>query len=234
MPEFGPTAASDFFDPPAEAQDSEDRPKPRPPPHDERTYFGLSRQCRLLSDITSSNINPKSRWSKAEPFRFCVEFWNCHLLVERERLYSTTHFYAGSWFNVYVQTIRKKDKGIQVGIYLHRQHPGEPFPEPSTPDAVVGMPTSPQSPPLMRGGAPLGRSLTGQVTVGSPTRRSDGGDGMISSELQKKEPYRDERPLTMVRPLRYPYPHRANEPGILLNSMRLSPRNCFTSLLIRS
>ena len=110
-------------------------------------------------------------------------------------MYSTTHFYAGSWFNVYVQTIRKKDKGIQLGIYLHRQHPGEPFPEPSTPDSVVGLPTSPQS-AGMRGGAPLGRTLTGQVTVGSP--RTEGGDQAVSDELLKKEPYRDERPLTMV------------------------------------
>jgi hypothetical protein len=51
----------------------------------------------------------------------------------------------------------------------------------------------------MRGGAPLGRSLTGQVTVGSP--RSDGGDQAVSDELLRKEPYRDERPLTMVSPL---------------------------------
>jgi hypothetical protein len=48
----------------------------------------------------------------------------------------------------------------------------------------------------MRGGAPLGRSLTGQVTVGSP--RSDVGDQAVSDELLRKEPYRDERPLTMV------------------------------------
>jgi hypothetical protein len=199
MPDFGPASvATDFYELPPE-QDSEEKPKPRPPPHDERTYFGLSRQCRLLSDIiSSSNIDSKGRWSKAEPFRFCVEFWNCHLLAERERMYSTTHFYAGSWFNVYVQTIRKKDKGIQLGIYLHRQHPGEPFPEPSTPNSVVGLPTSPQS-AGMRGGAPLGRSLTGQVTVGSP--RSDGGDQAVSDELLRKEPYRDERPLTMVSPL---------------------------------
>ena len=207
MPDFGPAAAAtDFYEPPQDG-DSEEKPKPRPPPHDERTYFGLSRQCRLLSDIiSSSNIDSKGRWSKAEPFRFCVEFWNCHLLAERERMYSTTHFYAGSWFNVYVQTIRKKDKGIQLGIYLHRQHPGEPFPEPSTPDSVVGLPTSPQS-AGMRGGAPLGRSLTGQVTVGSP--RSDGGDQAVSDELLRKEPYRDERPLTMVsRPL---YPSTARK-----------------------
>ena len=202
MPEFGPSGPSDLFDPP-ETQEAEEKPKPRPPPHDERTYFGLSRQCRLLSDITSTtnvHANPKGRWSKAEPFRFCVEFWNCHLLAERERMYSTTHFYAGSWFNVYVQTIRKKDKGIQLGIYLHRQHPGEPFPEHSTPDSVVGLTTSPQSPPtVLRGGAPLGRSLTGQVTVGSP--RAEGGSQVVSDELQRKEPYRDERPLTMVRSL---------------------------------
>jgi hypothetical protein len=204
LPEFGPTAPSDMYEPLPENLDGDERPKPRPPPHDERTYFGLSRQCRLLSDITSSaNIHaqPQARWSTLEPFRFCVEFWNVHLLAERERAYSTTHFYAGSWFNVYVQNIRKKDKGIQLGVYLHRQTPGEPFPTPSSPDMVVGQPTSPQSPPIrgLTGGVPLGRSLTGQITVGSP--RSDGGDHVLSDDGLETEPYRDERPLTKVRPI---------------------------------
>ena len=230
LPEFGPTAPSDLYEPPQESLDPDERPRPRPPPHDERTYFGLSRQCRLLSDITTSaNIHaqPQGRWTTLEPFRFCVEFWNVHLLAERERAYSTTHFYAGSWFNVYVQNIRKKDKGIQLGVYLHRQTPGEVFPTPSSPDTVVGQPTSPQSPPIrgLTGEVPLGRSLTGQITVGSP--RSDGGDRVLSEDGLETEPYRDERPLTKVSyTLSLPITDAlTDDSGILLNHMCLSPRN---------
>jgi hypothetical protein len=82
----------------------------------------------------------------------------------------------------------------------------------------------------MRGGAPLGRSLTGQVTVGSP--RSDGGDQAVSDELLRKEPYRDERPLTMVS-----FPRlviQSLQSGLLLHNMRVSPWNCSTSILISS
>jgi hypothetical protein len=38
----------------------------------------------------------------ADP-RFSVEFWDVDKLAEKARLYSATHFYAGSYFNVYVE-----------------------------------------------------------------------------------------------------------------------------------
>lgn len=84
-------------------------------------------------DNIPEDVDNGERFTKLEPFRFSVEFWGVDHLAEKERLYSETHFYAGSWFNVYVQTIKKKDKGTQLGIYLHRQNPNEPLPTPSSP-----------------------------------------------------------------------------------------------------
>ncbi|GAB7349449.1 hypothetical protein MBLNU459_g8554t1 [Dothideomycetes sp. NU459] len=53
------------------------------------------------------------------PFRFAVEFPSPRLLKEKKRVYSQTIFYAGSWFNVYVQRVRR-GKNPQLGVYLHR------------------------------------------------------------------------------------------------------------------
>lgn len=161
IPDLGPINDLDLHDQAsaaaaASSTSATPAPKSKPkPPHDEKTQFGLSRPSRSLTEIYQATsaaafpsypfshltpstgirepISPSTKWSKLEPFRFSVEFFNVHLLAERERAYSTTHFYAGSWFNVYVQTIRKKDKGVQLGIYLHRQNPDEPFPQPSSP-----------------------------------------------------------------------------------------------------
>lgn len=115
----------------------------RPPPQGERTQFGLLRSIRTTAELLEEHALSLSglslretvsqKWTKLDPYRFSVEFWGVDKLAEKERAYSTTHFYAGSWFNVYVQTIRKKDKGTQLGIYLHRQSPNEAFPPPSAP-----------------------------------------------------------------------------------------------------
>lgn len=213
MPDLGPDAAAasgsrDLLDPHAHASG----PKARPHPHTETTYFGLSRSSRLLPDLLSSapagtSDTSSQKWSKLEPFRFSVEFWDVHLLPERERVYSSTHFYAGSWFNVYVQTIRKKDKAVQLGVYLHRQAPGEPFPVPSAPGRSSSTPSAssaaaaaglaPAGAALgLTGGAPLGRSTTGHVTVGSP--RSTAGPAEPEGTRREDEAYRDSRPVNRV------------------------------------
>ena len=117
----------------------------RPPPQGERTQFGLTRNTRTTAELLEEHalslngltlhdtVAVDQRWTKLDPYRFSVEFWGVDKLAEKERAYSSTHFYAGSWFNVYVQTIRKKDKGTQLGIYLHRQSPNEAFPDASAP-----------------------------------------------------------------------------------------------------
>lgn len=45
-------------------------------------------------------------------------------------MYSVTRPYAGSLFNVYVQVVRKK--GLQLGLYLHRQSMIDPVPAASS------------------------------------------------------------------------------------------------------
>ncbi|PWN21986.1 hypothetical protein BCV69DRAFT_281894, partial [Microstroma glucosiphilum] len=66
-------------------------------------------------------------WTGFEPMRIGVEYYGLDLLEEKHRLYSPSFFYAGSVWNLYVQTIRKP-KGTQLGVYLHRQSPMEPLP----------------------------------------------------------------------------------------------------------
>ncbi|KAJ9101805.1 hypothetical protein QFC21_003144 [Naganishia friedmannii] len=100
-------------------------------------WFGFGSSMRTGREIAAPTSVGKENedealWSRYEPFRFSVEFWGIDLLGEKERAYSHTVFHAGSYFNIYVQTIRKKDKGIQLGIYLHRQSMLEPVPFPST------------------------------------------------------------------------------------------------------
>ncbi|KAI7823013.1 hypothetical protein BC939DRAFT_503480 [Gamsiella multidivaricata] len=59
------------------------------------------------------------RHSLYAPFRFSVEFGNVHSLQENVRVYSDVIFYAGSYWNVYIQKL-SSSKGLQLGVYLHR------------------------------------------------------------------------------------------------------------------
>lgn len=104
------------------------------------TYFGFQTSSRLARDVPVDSA--PSLWAVHEPFRFSAEFWNIDALGERERAYSTTQFHAGSYFNVYVQMIRKKDRGVQLGVYLHRQSMLEPLPSPSEPKSSPAMTVS--------------------------------------------------------------------------------------------
>lgn len=90
---------------------------------------------RPQSPITDS-APPEETWVPHEPIRFGVEFYAIDRLAERTRLYSPTIFYAGSWWNLYVVTVHKS-KGIQLGIYLHRQNPQENVPAISVPRPQV-------------------------------------------------------------------------------------------------
>ena len=59
------------------------------------------------------------RYSEFPPFRFSVEFRSIRTLKEKKRVYSKTVFYAGSYWNIYIQKV-KSTKNIQLGVYLHR------------------------------------------------------------------------------------------------------------------
>ncbi|KAF9184415.1 hypothetical protein BGZ51_003347 [Haplosporangium sp. Z 767] len=71
-------------------------------------------------------IDPKETISNTEqhslfaPFRFSVAFDNIQLMQGNVRVYSDPFFYAGSYWNVYIQKVPCAQKGIQLGVYLHR------------------------------------------------------------------------------------------------------------------
>ncbi|KAL7416914.1 hypothetical protein BDY24DRAFT_378685 [Mrakia frigida] len=129
----------------------------------ERDFFGVGKGWRSGREILEGDLGVgnegaggEAMWTKYEPFRFSVEFWGVDKLKEKQREYSNTVFYAGSYFNVYAQTIKKKDRQIQLGIYLHRQSMLEPTPLASAPPVSAATPTnanpltssqSPASPP---------------------------------------------------------------------------------------
>ncbi|CAD0087648.1 unnamed protein product [Aureobasidium vineae] len=70
------------------------------------------------ADSTTSELRPVS-YSHFPPFRFAVEFPSPRLLKEKKRVYSRTIFYSGSWWNLYIQKVRR-GKNPQLGVYLHR------------------------------------------------------------------------------------------------------------------
>lgn len=80
-------------------------------------------------------------WVPFEPMRFGVDFYSIDRMADRTRLYSPTVFYGGSWWNLYVVTVHKA-KGIQLGIYLHRQNPNEDLPPVAPPPDVTAASTA--------------------------------------------------------------------------------------------
>ncbi|EJF58475.1 hypothetical protein DICSQDRAFT_172988 [Dichomitus squalens LYAD-421 SS1] len=122
----------------------------------EANFFGLEQARRPATAFASSSsplsapVDPEARWTAHPPFRFAVEFWDVDALKEKSRLHSHTVWYAGSLYNVYVQVVRKK--GVQLGIYLHRQSTVDPIPPSSAPTA--GMLSPPPRDRSVRGRGP--------------------------------------------------------------------------------
>lgn len=87
----------------------------------------------------SPSIESSHGWTGFEPMRVGVEFYDVDRLTEKQRSYSPSFFYAGSVWNLYIQTV-KKAKGLQLGIYLHRQNNNDTLPSPSRP--LRSLPTS--------------------------------------------------------------------------------------------
>jgi hypothetical protein len=101
----------------------------------EANFFGLKSERQSASGCIASDAMGKARWSPYPPCRFAVEFWDIDALKEKSRLHSQTIWYAGNLFNVYVQVVRKK--GVQLGVYLHRQSSIDPIPAPSAPFSIT-------------------------------------------------------------------------------------------------
>ena len=150
----------------------------------EANFFGLEQARRPASAFATSsapegaNANANAaatQWTAHPPFRFAVEFWDVDALKEKSRLHSHTIWYAGSLYNVYVQVVRKK--GVQLGIYLHRQSTVDPIPSSSAP-AVGMLPPPPRDRGAMGRGpsasvsSPRPASLAGSAGTPSPTPMS--------------------------------------------------------------
>ncbi|KAM0756350.1 hypothetical protein T439DRAFT_376559 [Meredithblackwellia eburnea MCA 4105] len=107
--------------------------------------FGMEEEVRegvrgvgVFGSELESDMSLGRTWVPFEPFRVCVEFWGVGVLSDKQRLYSSTFFYAGSAYNLYLQRLQKK--GVQLGIYLHRQNHHEPFPSATRPTSPPEIP----------------------------------------------------------------------------------------------
>lgn len=170
-------------------------PKKDGPQLTEANFFGLERTCRAATSFalsaeplsTGGSPDPETRWTEHPPYRFAVEFWDVDALKEKNRLHSHTIWYAGSLYNVYVQVVRKK--GVQLGIYLHRQSSVDPIPGSSAP--VAGM-----LPPPPRDRSMLGRGASSSVS--SPRPLSSAGSTAFSPSPSDFPPSPLSRPTSTV------------------------------------
>ncbi|KAI5817790.1 hypothetical protein BZA77DRAFT_352388 [Pyronema omphalodes] len=90
---------------------------PEPPT---RRSASPSEGTKTTLDSLASETGEEIRYSEFPPFRFSVEFKSTASLKERKRVYSKTVFYAGSFWNIYIQKVVKGTKSVQLGVYLHR------------------------------------------------------------------------------------------------------------------
>lgn len=109
----------------------EDNKKAIPANTSEANFFGILPPRQNAATVAHFDPESKRMWSPFPPIRFAVEFWDVDCLKEKTRMHSHTVWYAGSLYNAYVQVIRKK--GIQLGVYLHRQSHVDPLPSFSIP-----------------------------------------------------------------------------------------------------
>lgn len=188
-------------------------------PNSLSNFFGILEEGRTVSACVKEDNTGKKRWSPFPPIRFGVEFWGVEALKEKSRLHSQTIWYAGSLYNVYVQVVRKK--GLQLGVYLHRQSSVDPIPIPSAPPlspshseraspilagshsaSTIAIPTSFSTPslprPVSRGGSvgpQRSTTPTSAVSVSPSTYHGIPATLHISPPAQ---PYRDPRPAVLA------------------------------------
>jgi hypothetical protein len=172
----------------------------------EANFFGLLSERHHPSSCIRSDATGKFKWSQYPPFRFAVEFWDVDSLKEKCRLHSHTIWYAGSLFNVYVQVVRKK--GVQLGIYLHRQSSIDPIPPSSAPCPLITrtaginynihgrVPFSSSAFAISDSSTsiPASRSATPISSASSPTLTGSVSIPATAPPVTPYQPYRDPRP----------------------------------------
>ncbi|KAE7996956.1 hypothetical protein FH972_001632 [Carpinus fangiana] len=82
-------------------------------------FSDFMKERSQASSLSTPDLRPAS-YSTFPPFRFAADFPNPRTLKERKRVYSQTVFYAGSYWNVYIQKVRTGTRNPQLGVYLHR------------------------------------------------------------------------------------------------------------------
>lgn len=89
------------------------------------TYYPIPSEEESGEQDSSEQSDPSkstektSQVSKFPPFRFSVKFDDVSKLKVEKRVYSKTYWYAGSYWNIYIQKVQYK-RGHQLGVYLHR------------------------------------------------------------------------------------------------------------------
>lgn len=133
------------------------------PPPGQPAPSSSSKKEDLSNNSSTSPTLVQEHWTGFEPMRASFEFFGVDKLQEKQRLYSPTFHFAGSLWNIYVQTL-KKPKGLQLGVYLHRQNPLDSLPPYSIPAPL----SETASDPALTVGTPKGlRGLFGNDTAGA-------------------------------------------------------------------
>lgn len=82
-----------------------------------------SNDTDIVSNFRSKDERKVYNWTKIPPFRFSISFSNVSELATDKRVYGKTFWYAGSYWNLYLQKSHISSKNsYQVGVYLHRAH----------------------------------------------------------------------------------------------------------------
>jgi hypothetical protein len=212
----GETAMTDISTSPSEPRD-----KSGQRPLSAENFFGIGNprttRERIAKKISSNNGSNSTKWVPYEPFRFSVEFWGINSLKEKTRLYSHTIWYAGSCYNVYTQAVRKK--GLQLGIYLHRQSNVDPIPAASAPrvssprpvplvwSSSLPQPISPVSTHTIL--APISRPHARSIPTSEPATSRGHTPGPIS----RSPPLRSSTPVAVPQPPRYLHSNASFSPS---------------------
>lgn len=124
-------------------------------PRNDETTFGGS--------VETGKQEEEFKWTKYPPFRFALEFKHVDKLPGGKRVYSRTIWYAGSYWNVYIQKVRQRKTSVaQMGLYLHRA---------KQPTVIPDVPSSPQNDTVMSGSTTI-RIDSNRIIHFEPDRQS--------------------------------------------------------------
>lgn len=99
-------------------------------PMSDETTVGVGSSIISSGAVTSRTLSVSSdeedddeeelSYTNFPPYRFSLEFKDVAKLKEDKRVYSSTIWYAGSYWNVYIQKVKQRKSVVQMGVYLHR------------------------------------------------------------------------------------------------------------------